>query len=148
MGLLASLPGSLLHPVLMSAIALGWGYAGLLGYNARLHRLTPSAACEPLLEGGRTFPVSASGRRHHVLSAALFSATVACTLLGMGNAYARAGRLFPGPHLYVAGGLLFVLSVNVSLAPHMKSDARARLCSYLSPLCRLPVHCLPPLTQT
>lgn len=42
------------------------------------------------------------------------------------DTYSRAGQLFPGPHLFVAGILVTALSFSVALVPHLKDSKRAR----------------------
>jgi hypothetical protein len=36
------------------------------------------------------------------------------------NTYARAGKLFPGPHLYAGAGLVVLWALAVSMVPHMQ----------------------------
>ena len=43
------------------------------------------------------------------------------------NTYARAGKLFPGPHLYAGAGLVCLWALAVSTVPAMqKGDDTAR----------------------
>ena len=35
------------------------------------------------------------------------------------NTFARAGKLFPGPHLYAGAGLVVVWALAVATVPHM-----------------------------
>lgn len=36
------------------------------------------------------------------------------------NTYARAGKLFPGPHLYAGAGLVVLWSLAAGMVPHMQ----------------------------
>lgn len=115
--LFASLPGSLLHPILMMILFPLYLLTLYLGIQARQRRVSPSA--RPLVPRIR--------KAHHKLAAFVFLLTVAGCFLGMANTYTRVGRLFPGPHLY--RGLLLVLlgACNVALVPWFMNYTSARL---------------------
>lgn len=104
---------SLLHPLVMAFAILLFLYTSILGFRVRHKRVHPRPSSLGLLSG------RALDRRHHKLSAGLVCLTTAACFLGMGNTYARSGRLFPGPHLWGGLSVLLALSVNVMLAPWM-----------------------------
>lgn len=104
---------SLLHPLFMSFAILLFLYTAFLGIRVRYKRVYPRPSSRGLLSGR---PMD---RRHHKLSAGLVCLTTAACFFGMGNTYARSGRLFPGPHLWGGLAVLLALSVNVMLVPWM-----------------------------
>lgn len=118
-----SLPGSLAHPLVMSILIMLWVVTWLLGIQARQRRLNPRATSETGLLSG----IPSADRRHHKLSASLVFLTTAGCFSGMGNTYARTGRLFPGPHLWGGLAVLLAASANVSLVPWFKDIPRIRL---------------------
>lgn len=84
MSLFTSLPGSLLHPLLMTAFVLGWFYTGLLGLSVRRERTSADGANVSLLDASAmSGSAILKGKKHHKLSGALFASTVATMLLGM-----------------------------------------------------------------
>lgn len=109
--------GSLIHPVLMLALATLWVITWLLGLQVKNTRSVERTEATPLVS---SVPRPVLQRYHHKLSASLFFLTAFTMFLGMFNTYSRAGRLFPGPHLY--GGFFFLLAVslNVALVPWFK----------------------------
>lgn len=120
---LATLPGSLVHPILMLTLMPCWLATFILGIQARRRRLDPPSTSELT---GLLSNVISDNKAHHKLAAATYFCTVLVCFLGMANTYSRSGRLFPGPHLY--GGLAVILagSFNVALVPWFKDFPGAR----------------------
>lgn len=118
-----SLPGSLIHPLLMSTLIALWLCTWWFGFQARQKRLSPHVTEETGLLSGVIF----DDRRHHKLSAALVFLTTLGCFIGMGNTYARSARLFPGPHLWGGLAVLLAASANVSLVPWFQDAPRVRL---------------------
>ncbi len=124
MGLLVdaytSLPGSLIHPIAMVAICTGWLWTASLGLRAGWYRYNAEkdATGLTLLDG----PVQApTGKKHHKVAAGLLFATVFFMSSGMLNTFLRAGRLFPGPHLYGGFFVIITASLQAALVPWLRS---------------------------
>lgn len=122
MAFFTSLPGSLIHPLAMSIIVLLWILAAFLGLQVRNQRLSSTAEALGLVSRVRS-----DKKRHHKLAAGLLFLTTFFCFLGMYNTYSRAGRLFPGPHLYGGLGLILALSANAALVPWFKDITKIRL---------------------
>lgn len=118
--------GSLIHPLLMITLIPLYILTWILGIMARQARLAPPQGEEtPMLQ--RDLRSVARGKRwHHKLSAFLLFFTYFVMLVGMYNTFLRAGRLFPGPHMY--GGFWFVLltTLQASLVPWFADHKIAR----------------------
>jgi hypothetical protein len=66
--------------------------------------------------------------KHHVTGSYLLSAGVTVALLGAFNTYMRAGKLFPGPHLYAGMGCTILWACAAALVPEMqKGNEAARI---------------------
>lgn len=117
--------GSLIHPFAMMLIACGWIITWLLGLKIRQERQAQlNDEGMPLLGGGETFTFAK--RNHHKLSAGLLFLTVLFMCVAMFNTYLRAGKLFPGPHLYGAFWFIIAASANVALVPWLTPMPRSR----------------------
>lgn len=122
-----SLPGSLIHPILMACIITGWAYALVLGLSAnvwRRERIGAQLLGSGSGGGGGGGDRSPTGKRHHKVAAGLLLATLGVMVAGMLNTYLRAGRLFPGPHLYGGFLVLLALCAQAALVPWF-ADAKA-----------------------
>ena len=65
--------------------------------------------------------------KHSTTGSYLLGAGVTVSLLGAFNTYMRAGKLFPGPHLYAGMGVTILWAVAASLVPAMqKGNETAR----------------------
>lgn len=65
--------------------------------------------------------------KHHLTGSVLLGAGVTVSVLGAFNTYMRAGRLFPGPHLYAGMAITILWAVAASLVPAMlKGNELAR----------------------
>eukprot|EP01036_Dinobryon_divergens_P028693 gene28693-37681_t len=58
--------------------------------------------------------------KHHLTGSVLLGAGVTVSVLGAFNTYMRAGRLFPGPHLYAGMAITILWAVAASLVPAMQ----------------------------
>ena len=66
--------------------------------------------------------------KHHLTGSILLGAGVSVSLLGAFNTYMRAGRLFPGPHLFAGMAITILWAVAASLVPAMqKGNEGARV---------------------
>lgn len=66
--------------------------------------------------------------KHHLTGSILLGAGVSVSVLGAFNTYMRAGRLFPGPHLYAGMAITILWAVAASLVPAMqKGNENARI---------------------
>jgi len=72
--------------------------------------------------------VSGNFRDKHWMSASLLLASgVTISVEGAFDTYLRAGKLFPGPHLFAGAGITVLWAIAASLVPQMqKGDATAR----------------------
>jgi hypothetical protein len=65
--------------------------------------------------------------KHEMTGSYLLGAGVTVAVLGAFNTYMRAGKLFPGPHLYAGMAVTILWAVAASLTPAMqKGNANAR----------------------
>lgn len=58
--------------------------------------------------------------RHHSIGSALLGFGVLFAVEGPVNTYLRAGKLFPGPHLYAGAGVCVLWALSASLTPKMQ----------------------------
>merc|ERR1712151_837880 len=67
--------------------------------------------------------LSSQGNRdsHFNQGATLAFIGTTMAIIGPLNTYSRAGKLFPGPHLYAGAGLVIAWALAVSMIPHMQS---------------------------
>jgi len=66
--------------------------------------------------------------KHHLTGSILLGSGVMVSILGAFNTYMRAGRLFPGPHLYAGMGITILWALAASLVPAMqKGNETARI---------------------
>lgn len=66
--------------------------------------------------------------KHHATGSYLLSAGVTVALLGAFNTYMRAGKLFPGPHLYAGMACTILWACASALVPEMqKGNEAARI---------------------
>lgn len=107
-----STPASLAHPATMWTLLGTALYTFYLGYQSSLVRKSEPEKRKELVKGK-------FGDRHFRTSSALFAIMTVATFSGMGNTYARTGKLFPGPHLYAGLGLVATMSVMSACAPYM-----------------------------
>lgn len=115
-----SIPASLGHPVVMWIAVATTFYTFYLGYQSSRIRSVPPEERKKLVKGK-------FGERHFKVSSSLFAVVTLATFGGMANTYTRAGKLFPGPHLYAGLGIIATMSVMTSMVPYMhKGKAWAR----------------------
>lgn len=108
-----SIPASLAHPVVMWIAVATTLYTFYLGYqSSRIRSASPEERKE-LVKGKY-------GERHFKIASALFATVTLATFGGMANTYTRAGKLFPGPHLYAGLGIIATMSVMTSMVPYMQ----------------------------
>ncbi len=66
--------------------------------------------------------------KHYATGSVLLGVGVGVALLGAMNTYLRAGKLFPGPHLYAGAGIVGLWAAAAALVPAMqKGNDAARL---------------------
>jgi hypothetical protein len=65
--------------------------------------------------------------KHQLTGSILLGAGVSVSILGALNTYMRAGKLFPGPHLYAGMAITILWAVAASVTPAMqKGNEQAR----------------------
>jgi hypothetical protein len=105
---------SFLHPLLM------WGLLGLsiwamvLGIKAKKIRTAPAEERKELIKGQ-------FGRRHFQSGSLLLALMTLGTVGGLAVTYVNNGKLFVGPHLLVALGMLSLIAIAASLVPLMQA---------------------------
>ncbi|MFM8606026.1 MAG: DUF4079 domain-containing protein [Cyanobium sp.] len=105
---------SFLHPLLMWVL-LGLSlYAMVLGIKAKKTRTGTSEQRKELIKGQ-------FGKRHFLFGSLLLALMVIGTVGGMAVTYVNNGKLFVGPHLLVALGMLSLIAVAAALAPLMQA---------------------------
>lgn len=108
-----SIPASLVHPAVMWLAVAGTLYTFWLGYqSSRIRQVDPETRKE-LIKARFT-------DRHFQTSSSLFALVSLATFGGMANTYNRAGKLFPGPHLYAGLGIVALMSVMTAFVPYMQ----------------------------
>lgn len=108
-----TMPANLLHPAVMWGAVAATLYTFYLGTQVREIR-----SAEP--ERRKELVQARVSDRHYRTSAILFSITTITTFAGMANTYNRAGKLFPGPHLYAGLGIVALMSLMSSMVPYMQ----------------------------
>lgn len=108
-----SIPASLIHPISMWIVVGVTLYTFYLGYQSSLIRKVEPEKRKELVK-------ARVGERHFKTSSSLFAVVTLVTFAGMANTYTRAGKLFPGPHLYAGLGIIAVMSVMSSFVPYMQ----------------------------
>jgi len=58
--------------------------------------------------------------KHWALSSTILASGVAFSIEGATDTYFRAGKLFPGPHLYAGAGITILWAVAAALVPKMQ----------------------------
>lgn len=110
-----TLPASLLHPAVM------WGVTGTTLYTLWLGVQSAQIRSDKITPEKRKELVKAKVTdKHFKVSSSLFAVVSLATFFGMANTFNRAGKLFPGPHLYVGLGVVALLSVMSSFVPYMQ----------------------------
>jgi ABC-type transport system involved in cytochrome c biogenesis permease subunit len=105
---------SFLHPLLMWVL-LGLSlYAMVLGIKAKKTRTGTPEQRKELIKGQ-------FGKRHFLFSSVLLALMVLGTVGGMAVTYVNNGKLFVGPHLLVALGMVSLIAIAAALAPLMQS---------------------------
>lgn len=108
-----SIPANLIHPAVMWLAVAGTLYTFWLGYqSSRIRKVDPDTRKE-LIKARFT-------DRHFQTSSLLFAMVSLATFEGMANTFNRAGKLFPGPHLYSGLGIVALMSVMASFVPYMQ----------------------------
>lgn len=111
--LFKTVPLSLIHPITMDLLLLSAVYAFYLGWKVRQLRTTDDKELKKKL--GKERP----GARHFQLTSAMLAVMTITTFEGMANTFVRAGKLFPGPHLYVGLSMVSLMATMASLVPAM-----------------------------
>ncbi|KAK4535637.1 hypothetical protein CDCA_CDCA05G1662 [Cyanidium caldarium] len=124
--LFKSVPLSLVHPITMGVLLVATSFVFYLGYQARQLRTTTDGEVKRRLASQRP------GQKHHQLAGVILAVMTITTFEGMGNTFARTGKLFPGPHLYAGLTLVALMSSMASLAPFMlRGNVAARNAHFL-----------------
>ena len=124
--LFKSVPLSLVHPITMGILLVATSFAFYLGYQARQLRTTTDGEVKRRLASQRP------GQKHHQMASVILAVMTITTFEGMGNTFARTGKLFPGPHLYAGLTLVALMSSMASLAPFMlRGNVAARNAHFL-----------------
>jgi hypothetical protein len=104
---------SFLHPLLMWAL-LGLSlYAMVLGIKAKKTRTGTPEQRKDLIKGQ-------FGKRHFQFGSLLLALMVLGTVGGLAVTYINNGKLFVGPHLLVALGMVSLIAVAAALSPLMQ----------------------------
>jgi hypothetical protein len=105
---------SFLHPLLMWAL-LGLSlYAMVLGIKAKKTRTGTPEQRKDLIKGQ-------FGKRHFQFGSLLLALMVLGTVGGLAVTYINNGKLFVGPHLLVALGMVSLIAVAAALSPLMQA---------------------------
>jgi ABC-type transport system involved in cytochrome c biogenesis permease subunit len=105
---------SFLHPLLMWVL-LGLSlYAMVLGIKAKKTRTGTPEQRKELIKGQY-------GKRHFLFGSLLLALMVIGSVGGMAVTYVNNGKLFVGPHLLVALGMVSLIAVAAALAPLMQA---------------------------
>ena len=105
---------SFLHPLLMWVL-LGLSlYAMVLGIKAKKTRTGTPEQRKELIKGQY-------GKRHFLFGSLLLALMVLGTVGGMAVTYLNNGKLFVGPHLLVALGMVSLIAIAAALAPLMQA---------------------------
>jgi ABC-type transport system involved in cytochrome c biogenesis permease subunit len=105
---------SFLHPLLMWVL-LGLSlYAMVLGIKAKKTRTGTPEQRKELIKGQ-------FGKRHFLFGSLLLALMVLGTVGGMAVTYVNNGKLFVGPHLLVALGMVSLIAIAAALAPLMQA---------------------------
>lgn len=135
---------SLVHPAIMFGLLGVSIYTGILGWNYRQARLIPAEVKElkgqlpsdeeqkeksPLqgqikeLESKRKQLLNGDPRgKHYLWSSLLLGMGITFGIIGPLNTYLRAGKLFPGPHLYAGGAVLVLWAIAAAMVPLMSRN--------------------------
>jgi hypothetical protein len=70
--------------------------------------------------------------KHATTGSWLLGAGVTVSLLGAFNTYMRAGKLFPGPHLYAGMAVTILWAVAASLVPAMQKGNEAARAGHIA----------------
>jgi len=148
-GIFEGRTGSLLHPITMASmllLSLSTGWKGLMWRRQRELGTEISALKKqiPAVPDGEDMPassltiqkqideltatrkelVSQDNRQKHYESGVLLAAIgTAFAIEGPLNTYARAGKLFPGPHLYAGAGLVVLWAAAAACVPSMQKGS-------------------------
>mmetsp|Transcript_3841 Transcript_3841/g.8460 ORF Transcript_3841/g.8460 Transcript_3841/m.8460 type:complete len:251 (-) Transcript_3841:49-801(-) len=110
-------PATLMHPLWMWVLFAGSVYAFYLGLQARTLRTTDDRPKKKELAEKRP------GSKHFATASSIMAIMTIFTFEGMANTFNRAGKLFPGPHLYNGLGLVALMTVMAALVPEMQKPA-------------------------
>lgn len=134
---------SLIHPALMLFLFGSTAWTGWLGFQWRRARTLPaeikdlkSQLPKPDAEGNRpSSPLQGEiaaleqERKdllkgdpkgvHHNWGSLLLGLGVLIAVVGPVNTYLRAGKLFPGPHLYAGAGIVVLWALASAMVPYM-----------------------------
>jgi hypothetical protein len=148
-GLFEGKTGSLLHPITMGGMFLFSLSTGWKGFQWRRQRTLGGEISElkkqiPKLEEGESPSAAALATQKQIdeltaerkelsgknLKDSHFSSGVMLAAIGTTfaiegplNTYARAGKLFPGPHLYAGAGLVVLWSAAAACVPAMQKGS-------------------------
>lgn len=109
----STIPASLVHPAVMWIVVAVTLRTFYLGYQSSQIRKVEPEERKKLVKARVT-------DKHFKTSSALFAVVTLTTFGGMANTYTRAGKLFPGPHLYAGLGIITLMSMMSALVPYMQ----------------------------
>jgi len=69
---------------------------------------------------------------HEMAGSVILGGGVGATLLGTMNTYFRAGKLFPGPHLFAGAAIVGGWAIAASLTPYMAKGNDAARYAHIS----------------
>ncbi|KAA8497772.1 hypothetical protein FVE85_5357 [Porphyridium purpureum] len=116
--LMKTKPASLVHPITMWILFGTCAYTGYLGWQVRELKTTDDA------EKKKELAKEKPGQKHFAMSSSLMAVVTLVTFEGMANTFSRAGKLFPGPHLYAGLGLVATMTFMASLVPAMQKSSK------------------------
>lgn len=70
--------------------------------------------------------------KHYLTGSILLGVGVTVSVLGAFNTYMRAGKLFPGPHLYAGMGITICWAVAAALVPSMQKGNEAARTAHIA----------------
>mmetsp|Transcript_43170 Transcript_43170/g.105606 ORF Transcript_43170/g.105606 Transcript_43170/m.105606 type:complete len:271 (-) Transcript_43170:197-1009(-) len=134
-GLLEGKAVALVHPAMFAGLflfTLYTGYQGLMWRKVReigeeIKETSDKAKIDELTAKRKELLSGNFRDKHFASSSALLALGVTFSIEGACDTYLRAGKLFPGPHLFAGAGITVLWAVAASLAPAMqKGDNNAR----------------------
>lgn len=123
-GALECVPEALIHPGVMFFVLYSSLFTAYYGYQYRVLR-TEGKTMDP--EKRKELAAQKPKQMHEMSGSLILGGGIGTTILGCMNTYFRAGKLFPGPHLFIGAAICGGWAISASLTPYMaKGNEGAR----------------------